>query len=98
MATLDGADGGASSARRRRDRRLHELWRHEQFAVRNAVVTTTHHSANKAKRVDAKTQTVKRFQQRTVDQIVHHPMQQVVILQEHMSERILEQTVDARVP
>ena len=69
-----------------------------EFAVRCAVVTATHHSANKAKRVDAETQTVERFQQRTVEQIVHCPMQQVVIPQEHISERITELIVVAPTP
>ena len=48
MAALDGADGGASCARRRRERRLRAFWKHELFAVRCAVATATHHSANKA--------------------------------------------------
>ena len=71
MAALDGADGGASCARRCRE------------------LFTTHHSANKARRVDdAKTQTEERIQQRTVEQIVQSPMQRVVIPQERNSERI----------
>ena len=39
---------------------------------------------------DAETQT-ERIQQRTVDQIVHYRMQQVVIARERSSERIMEQ-------
>ena len=91
MAALDGADGGASCARRRRERRFRAFWRHEQFAVRCTVVTATHHSANKAHRFDAETQTEERIQHRTVEQIVHCPLQQVVIPQERNSERIMEQ-------
>ena len=33
------------SARRRRERRLRAWWRHEQFAIRCAVASATHHSA-----------------------------------------------------
>ena len=75
---------------------MRAFWKHEQFAVRCPVFTATH-SANKAHRVDAETQTEVRIQQRTVEQIVHYPMQQVVT-QERDSERIAEQTVDAPVP
>ena len=54
----DEADGGASSARRRRER---ASWRHETFAVQCAIATATHHSAFKPRRVayaDASTQTL----------------------------------------
>ena len=54
MATLDGADGGASCARRRRERRSRAFWKHKLFAVRCAEATATHHNANKARRVDAR--------------------------------------------
>ena len=57
----DEADGGASSARRRRERRLRAFWRHKTFAVQCAIATATHHSAFKPRRVayaDASTQTL----------------------------------------
>ena len=56
----DGADGGASSARRRRERLLRAFWRHETFAVWCAFATATHHSAYRPRYVahaDAFTQT-----------------------------------------
>ena len=37
----DEADGGASSARRRRERRLRAFWRHETFAVQCAIAAAT---------------------------------------------------------
>ena len=43
----------ACSARRRRERRLRSWWRHEQFAIRCAVASATHHSAYRPRRVDA---------------------------------------------
>ena len=46
------------SARRRRDRRLRAWWRHEQFAIRCAVASATHHSAYRSRRLDAETQTI----------------------------------------
>ena len=36
----------ACSARRRREGRLRAWWRHEQFAIRCAVASATHHRAN----------------------------------------------------
>ena len=84
MTALDGADGGSSCARHRRERRMRSFWGHEQFAVRCAVVAATHHSANQAKRVDAETQTVKS------QAAGPHSAGNI-------SERIMEQTVDAPV-
>ena len=46
----DEADGGASSARRRREHRLRAFWMHETFAVQCAIATATHHSAFKPRR------------------------------------------------
>ena len=45
------------SARRRRERRLRAWWRHEQFAIRCAVPSATHHSSRRPRRVDAEAQT-----------------------------------------
>ena len=45
------------SARRRRERRPRAWWRHEQFAIRCAVASATHHSAYRPRRVDAEAQT-----------------------------------------
>ena len=85
-ATVETAAHGdelehACSARRRRERRLRAWWRDEQFAIRCAVVSATHHSANRSRRVDAETQTA-----------------HVVLPQERITERIMEQTCDAPVP
>ena len=67
------------SARRRRERRLRAWWRHEQFAIRCAVTSATHHSANRSRRVDAETQTIQIFPQerkseRTMEQIIDVPV------------------------
>ena len=43
----DGERSGATSARRRRERRLRSWWRHEQQSVRMALTAATHHSAEK---------------------------------------------------
>ena len=74
----------ACSARRTHERRLRSWWRHDQFAIRCAVASATHHNAYKSRRVDAEAQTEDPIQQRTVEQIVH--------------DRNMEQTVDVPVP
>ena len=47
MAARD--DGGAGSARRRRERRLRSFLRHERMAVAMALAESTHHSAQRQK-------------------------------------------------
>ena len=46
-ATLDVARAGPTSARRRRERRFRSFFRHEQVAIKMAVVTAQHHSAQR---------------------------------------------------
>ena len=43
------------SARRRRERRLRAWFRHEQFAIRGALVSTTHHGDMRVASVAAQT-------------------------------------------
>ena len=45
--TPDVARAGPTSARRRRERRIRSLFRHEQMAIKMAVVTAQHHSAQR---------------------------------------------------
>ena len=49
MSARDDADGGTGSARRRRERRLRSMLRHEQQSIRLALATFTHHSAQRQK-------------------------------------------------
>ena len=46
-ATPDVARAGPTSARRRRERRIRSFFRHEQMAIRMAVVSAQHHSAQR---------------------------------------------------
>ena len=46
-ATLDVARATPTSARRRRERRIRSFFRHEQVAIKMAVVTAQHHSAQR---------------------------------------------------
>ena len=46
-ATPDVARAGPTSARRRRERRIRSFFRHEQVAIKMAVVTAQHHSAQR---------------------------------------------------
>ena len=46
-ATPDVARAGPTSARRRRERRFRSFFRHEQMAIKMAVVTAQHHSAQR---------------------------------------------------
>ena len=70
------------SARLGRERRHRAWWRHEQFAIRCAATSATHHSANRSRRVDAETQTIQvvfpqeRESERTVEQIIDVPVPQ----------------------
>ena len=72
----------ACSARRRRERRLRAWWRHEQFAIRCAVASATHHSGNRSRRVDAETQTAhvvfpqERITERIMEQTCDAPVPQ----------------------
>ena len=45
MAARDGADGGTGSARRRRERRLRSIVRHERMTVAMALAEKLHHSS-----------------------------------------------------
>ena len=45
--TPDVARAGPTSARRRREKRIRSLFRHEQMAIKMAVVTAQHHSAQR---------------------------------------------------
>ena len=45
--TPDVARATPTSARRRRERRIRSLFRHEQMAIKMAVVTAQHHSAQR---------------------------------------------------
>ena len=45
--TPDVARAGPTSARRRRERRIRSLFRHEQMAIKMAVVSAQHHSAQR---------------------------------------------------
>ena len=45
MAARDGADGGTGSARRRRERRLRSMLRHERMTVAMALAEKLHHSS-----------------------------------------------------
>ena len=40
------------SARRRRERRLRSMWRHEQVSIKMAVLSGTYHSAQRCAHVD----------------------------------------------
>ena len=46
-ATPDVARAGATSARRRRERRIRSFFRHEQMAIKLAVVSAQHHSSQR---------------------------------------------------
>ena len=84
MAAHGGELEHACSARRRRERRLRAWWGHEQFAIRCAVASATHHSAKRSRRVDAKTQTAhvifpqERITERIMEQTCDAPVPQDV--------------------
>ena len=46
-ATPDVARAGGTSARRRRERRIRSFFRHEQMAIKFAVVSAQHHSSQR---------------------------------------------------
>ena len=46
-ATPDVARAGPTSARRRRERRIRSFFRHEQMAIKFAVVSAQHHSSQR---------------------------------------------------
>ena len=54
-ATPDVARARPTSARRRRERRIRSFFRHEQMAVKLAVVSAQHHSAQRCCSVDMQT-------------------------------------------
>ena len=97
MAALDGADGGASCARRRRERSLRAFWKHKLLV---SGAPSRRRRTTPPTRLGASTPRPRRepIQQRAVEQIVHSLMQQVNIPQERTFERIMEQTVDVPVP
>ena len=47
MAAREGADGGTGSARRRRERRLRSMLRHERMTVAMALAEKLHHSSRR---------------------------------------------------
>ena len=51
MAERDDAGGGTGSARRRRERRLRSMLRHERMSVAMALAESTHHSAPRGQKM-----------------------------------------------
>ena len=54
MAERDDAGGGTGSARRRRERRLRSMLRHERMAVAMALAESLHHSGQRPEKARAR--------------------------------------------
>ena len=86
---MPGESAHDGPAARRRDRRLRQWLRHERLSIRMCEAEMKHHVAPQPTYIHVGTQTA---------QTVDYPMQQDDIPQEHISERIMEQTDHATVP